>query len=66
MRVEIRVRPSASETAVGGEYGGALVVRVVEPADAGRGTDAADQVVRSDLARLMPRGNARWLFRVRA
>jgi hypothetical protein len=34
MRVEILVRPSASETAVGGEHDGALVVRVVEPADA--------------------------------
>ena len=41
MRVEILVRPNASETAVGGEHDGALVVRVVEPADAGRATDAA-------------------------
>jgi uncharacterized protein len=41
MRVKILVRPSASEAVVGGEHDGALVVRVVEPADAGRATDAA-------------------------
>jgi hypothetical protein len=41
MRVEIHVRPNASTTGVGGEYDGALVVRVVEPADRGRATDAA-------------------------
>jgi uncharacterized protein YggU (UPF0235/DUF167 family) len=41
MRVEIHVRPNASETSVGGEYNGALVVRVVEAAEGGRATDAA-------------------------
>jgi uncharacterized protein len=50
MRVEILVRPSASETAVGGEYDGALVVRVVEPADAGRATDAALRAVAEAIA----------------
>ena len=39
--MEIHVRPGASQTVVGGEYDGALVVRVVEPADAGRATEAA-------------------------
>ena len=41
MRFEIHVRPSASTTIVGGEHDGALVVRVVEPADEGRATKAA-------------------------
>jgi len=50
MRVEILVRPSASETAVGGEYDGALVVRVVEPADAVRATDAALRAVAKAIA----------------
>lgn len=50
MRVEIYVRPSASETVVGGEYDGALVVRVVEPADAGRATSAALRAVADALA----------------
>ncbi|MHB1510827.1 MAG: DUF167 domain-containing protein [Acidimicrobiales bacterium] len=50
MRVEIHVRPSASTTVVGGEYDGALVVRVVEPADGGRATDAALRAVAKALA----------------
>ena len=45
MRVEIHVRASASETAVGGAYGGVLVVRVVESAEAGRATRAALRAV---------------------
>jgi len=45
MRVEIHVRPSASRVAVGGQYDGALIVRVVEPADTGRATDAALRAV---------------------
>jgi uncharacterized protein len=57
VRVEIHVRPSASKTAVGGEYGGALVVRVVEPADAGRATDAALRAVAKALA--VPAGSVR-------
>ncbi len=45
MRVEIYVRPGASETRVGGEHDGALVVRVVERADAGRATEGALRAV---------------------
>ena len=45
MRLEIYVRPSASVTTVGGSYDGALVVRVTEPADAGRATRAALRAV---------------------
>jgi uncharacterized protein YggU (UPF0235/DUF167 family) len=45
MRVEIHVRPGASTTAVGGVHDDALVVRVVEPADAGRATEAALRAV---------------------
>jgi len=41
MHIEIYVRPGASATAVGGVHDGALVVRVVEPADRGRATEAA-------------------------
>ena len=41
MRVEIYVRPNSSRSAVGGDFDGALVVRVTEPADAGRATEAA-------------------------
>ncbi len=41
MRVEIRVRPGAPRTSVGGTYGDALVVRVQEQAVGGRATEAA-------------------------
>jgi uncharacterized protein YggU (UPF0235/DUF167 family) len=41
MRVEIRVRPGASRTRVGGAYGDALVVAVTARAVAGRATEAA-------------------------
>lgn len=41
MRVEIRVRPGASRTKVGGRYGDALVVAVQPPAVDGRATQAA-------------------------
>ena len=41
MRAEIHVRPNASRASVGGEFNGALVVRVTEPAVDGRATDAA-------------------------
>jgi hypothetical protein len=41
VRLEIYVRPGASKTAVGGEHGGVLVVRVAEPAEGGRATKAA-------------------------
>ena len=48
--MEIHVRPSSSTTAVGGEYDGALVVRVVEPADSGRATEAALRAVAKAVA----------------
>jgi uncharacterized protein len=41
MRVSIRVRPGSARTMVGGEHGGALVVRVTAPAVDGRATEAA-------------------------
>lgn len=41
VRTEIHVRPAASATAVGGEYDGAVVVRVAAPADRGRATSSA-------------------------
>jgi uncharacterized protein len=49
MRFEIHVRPSASTTIVGGEHDGALLVRVVEPADEGRATKAALKAVSKAL-----------------
>lgn len=49
MRLEIYVRPNASKAAVGGEFDGLLVVRVVEPADAGRATEAALRSVATAL-----------------
>jgi uncharacterized protein YggU (UPF0235/DUF167 family) len=49
VRLEIHVRPNASSTAVGGEYDGALIVRVVEPANEGRATDAALRAVAKAL-----------------
>lgn len=39
--MEILVRPNASRGNVGGNYDGALVVRVTEPPDRGRATGAA-------------------------
>jgi uncharacterized protein YggU (UPF0235/DUF167 family) len=54
MRFEIHVRPGASKTAVGGDYDGALVVRVSEPANSGRATAAALVAVAEALA--VPRG----------
>jgi uncharacterized protein YggU (UPF0235/DUF167 family) len=49
VRVDIYVRPGASAAAVGGVYDGALVVRVVEPAHAGRATEAALQAMAEAL-----------------
>lgn len=39
--MELRVRPNASTTSVGGAHNGALVVRVTQPAERGRATAAA-------------------------
>lgn len=41
MRISIWVRPGSAYPQVGGEYGGALVVRVAERAVDGKATDAA-------------------------
>ena len=41
MRITIRVRPGSARPGVGGEQGGALVVRVSAPAVDGRATEAA-------------------------
>ncbi len=49
MRLEIYVRPNASKAAVGGDFDGLLVVRVVETADAGRATEAALRSVATAL-----------------
>ena len=49
VRLKIYVRPGASRTAVGGEYDGRLVVRVVEPADHGKATLAAINAVADAL-----------------
>ena len=43
--MEIHVRPNASTPKVGGDFDGALIVRVVEPADGGRATEAALRAV---------------------
>lgn len=41
VRIQIRVRPGAGRTAVGGSHDGALVVRVAARAVDGRATEAA-------------------------
>ena len=43
--MEIHVRPNASTPNVGGDFDGALIVHVVEPADGGRATEAALRAV---------------------
>jgi len=53
MRVEIHVRPNAATPALGGDFDGALIVRVVEPADSGRATEAALKAVAAAID--MPR-----------
>ena len=49
MRVEIHVRPGSSRSSVGGRHDGALVVKVTEPPDAGRATEAAMRAVAKAL-----------------
>lgn len=49
VRVEILVRPNASRRGVGGDHDGALVVRVAEPPDRGRATEAALRAVAEAL-----------------
>jgi len=49
VQVAIHVRPGSSRAFVGGAYGGALVVRVVEPAERGRATEAALRAVAEAL-----------------
>jgi hypothetical protein len=49
VRVEIHVRPGASQPLVGGSYDGVLVVQVAEPADQGRATAAALRAVADAL-----------------
>ena len=48
------MRPNASTPTVGGDFDGALIVRVVEPADAGRATEAALKAVAAAID--VPRG----------
>jgi hypothetical protein len=49
MRIEIYVRPGAAKTEVGGDYDGVLVVRVREPADRGKATEASLRAVAKAL-----------------
>ena len=49
VKVEILVRPNSSRDLVGGTHDGALVVRVVAPADGGRATRAALQALAETL-----------------
>jgi len=49
VRVAIYVRPNSSTPGVGGDFDGALVVRVAEPPDAGRATEAALRAVAAAL-----------------
>lgn len=49
MQIEIHVRPGASRPSVGDAHDGALLVRVVEPADRGRATAAALRAVAEAL-----------------
>ena len=57
MRLAVHVRPRSSRIAVGGTHDGALVVRVTEPAERGRATEAALRAVADALA--VPRRSVR-------
>jgi uncharacterized protein (TIGR00251 family) len=50
MRFQVRVRPGASRTRVGGRYGDALVVAVTAPAVDGRATEAVLRAVADAFA----------------
>lgn len=45
MKVTVRVRPSAGRTAVGGDYNGALIVRVIQATVDGKATAAVLQSI---------------------
>lgn len=49
LRVAIRVKPGAARPGVGGEHGGALVVRVAARAVEGKATEAALRAVADAL-----------------
>jgi len=49
VRIDIHVRPNASNTLVGGTHDGVLVVRVTEPAERGRASAAALRAVADAL-----------------
>lgn len=51
------MRPGSSRASVGGQHDDALVVRVTEPADAGRATEAAMSAVAKALG--VPRRSVR-------
>jgi len=57
MRLAIHVRPHSVTTRVGGSHDGALVVRVVEPPDRGRATEAALRALAEALG--VPRSSIR-------
>ena len=57
MRLEMHVHPRSATTRVGGSHGGALVVRVVEPRDRGRATEAALRALAEALG--VPRSSIR-------
>lgn len=55
MRIEIHVHPGASRSSVGGVHDGSLIVRVTQPAEGGKATEAALRAVASALS--LPRGS---------
>ncbi len=57
MQLTIHVRPRSATTRVGGSHDGALVVRVVEPPDRGRATEAALRALAEALG--VPRSSIR-------
>lgn len=49
MRMTVHVRPRSARTRVGGDHGGALVVRVREPAVDGRANDAVLRALAEEM-----------------